>query len=149
MKSLPAYIYIYVSAGAHTIGRSTCGSVQHRLYNYKGTGKPDPSIKPEYLNFLRRKCRWESEYVDLDATTPKKFDVQYYRNLQKKMGLLQTDQMLYSDSRTSPLVNGLALQNDLFSYQFAAAMVKLGNIQDYLSDENGEIRHNCNYVNPY
>lgn len=135
--------------GAHTIGRSTCGSLQHRLYNYKGTGKPDPTINPQYLNYLRRKCRWTSEYVDLDANSPKKFDVQYFKNIQHKMGLLQTDQMLYFDSRTSPLVNALSSQPEVFKHQFAAAMVKLGNIQDYLSDENGEIRVNCNSVNKY
>lgn len=135
-----------ILTGAHTIGRSTCGSLQNRLFNYKGTGKPDPSINPKYLNFLRRKCRWDSEYVELDAVTPKAFDVQYYRNLEKKMGLLSTDQMLYIDSRTAPLVTALTSQSSLFHHQFATSMVKLGNIQDY-DDDGGEIRVNCNYVN--
>lgn len=78
--------------------------------------------------------------------TPKAFDVQYYRNLEKKMGLLSTDQMLYSDSRTAPLVTALTSQSSLFHHQFATSMVKLGNIQDY-DDDGGEIRVNCNYVN--
>ncbi|XP_071920771.1 peroxidase 7-like [Coffea arabica] len=134
-------------SGAHTIGRSTCGSLQFRLFNYMGTGKPDPTINPKYLNFLRRKCRWASEYVDLDATTPKTFDVQYFKNVQNKMGLLRTDQILYSDSRTAPLVNALASQTHVFHHQFAASMVKLGNVQDYLSADDGEIRVNCNCVN--
>lgn len=138
---------LVVLSGAHTIGRSTCGSLQNRLFNYKGTGKSDPSINPKYLNFLRRKCRWASEYVELDAVTPKAFDAQYYKNLEKKMGLLSTDQMLYSDSRTAPLVTALTLQSSVFRHQFAASMVKLGNIQDY-DDDDGEIRVNCNCVNP-
>ncbi|KAL3833833.1 hypothetical protein ACJIZ3_008569 [Penstemon smallii] len=138
---------LVVLSGAHTIGRSTCGSLQDRLFNYKGTRKPDPSIDPKYLNFLRRKCRWASEYVNLDAVTPKAFDVQYYKNLQKKMGLHSTDQLLYSDSRTAPLVSAFASQAGVFKHQFAVSMVKLGNIQDYNSDEDGEIRLNCNYVN--
>lgn len=138
---------LVVLSGAHTIGRSTCGSLQYRLFNYKGTGKPDPTIDPKYLNFLRRKCRWASEYVELDAVTPKAFDVQYYKNLQKKMGLLSTDQLLYSDSRTAPIVNAFASQSGVFHHQFAASMVKLGNIQDYLADQDSEIRLNCNYVN--
>ncbi|KAL2524693.1 Peroxidase 7 [Abeliophyllum distichum] len=136
---------LVVLSGAHTIGRSTCGSLQNRLFNYKGTGKADPSINPKYLNFLRRKCRWASEYVELDAVTPKAFDVQYYKNLEKKMGLLLTDQMLYFDSRTAPLVTALTSQSSVFHHQFAASMVKLGNIQDY--DDDGEIRLNCNRVN--
>ncbi|XP_073136490.1 peroxidase 7 [Henckelia pumila] len=139
---------LVVLSGAHTIGRSTCDAIQYRLFNYKGTHKPDPSINPKYLNFLRRKCRWASEYVDFDPVTPHTFDVQYYKNLQVKMGLLSTDQLLYSDSRTAPLVSTLASESSIFSHQFAASMVKLGNIQDYLADdEHGEIRHNCNYVN--
>ncbi|XP_059633685.1 peroxidase 7 [Cornus florida] len=138
---------LVVLSGSHTIGRSTCGSVQYRLYNFNGTGKPDPSIDVQYLNFLRRKCRWASEYVELDATTPKKFDNVYYTNLQKKMGLLSTDQMLYSDSRTSPLVAAMASQPSIFQSQFAVSMVKLGNIQDLSSEDEGEIRVNCNYKN--
>ncbi|XP_073301851.1 peroxidase 7 [Primulina huaijiensis] len=138
---------LVVLSGAHSIGRCNCDAIQYRLFNYKGTGKPDPSMDPKYLNFLRRKCRWASEHVELDAVTPHKFDVQYYKNLQKKMGILSTDQLLYSDSRTAPLVSTLASQSSAFNHQFAASMVKLGNIQDYLADENGEIRHNCNHVN--
>lgn len=134
------------TVGAHTIGRSTCGSIQNRLFNYKGTNKPDPSIDPQYLNYLQRKCRWASEYIDLDGTTPKKFDNMFYKNLQKKRGLLSTDQYLYSDSRTAPLVTALASQPDLFMYQFSVAMAKLGNVQ-VLTNEEGEVRKNCNYVN--
>ncbi|XP_047308034.1 peroxidase 7-like [Impatiens glandulifera] len=133
-------------SGAHTIGKSACGAVQHRLYNYKGTGKPDPTIAPKYLNYLRRKCRWASEGVDLDATTPKTFDNVYYTNLQKKMGLLSTDQGLYYDSRTSHLVTAMASQPHVFQHQFAASMVKLGNIIDYDNDE-GEVRLKCSSVN--
>nr|GEU77637.1 peroxidase 7-like [Tanacetum cinerariifolium] len=138
---------LVVLSGAHTIGRSTCESVQYRLYNYKGTKKPDPSIDPQYLNYLRRKCRWASENVYLDATTPKTFDVQYYQNLKKKMGLLSTDQLLYSDSRTKPIADALSFESSLFSNQFSVSMVKLANILDYKSQDHGEIRTHCNRVN--
>ena len=133
--------------GAHTIGMTTCSAIQHRLYDFRGTGKPDPSISPKYLNFLRRKCRWASEYVDLDATTPRTFDAVYYKNLQHNMGLLATDQMLVSDSRTSDLVATLASNPSIFYTQFALSMEKLGNTQ-VLTGEDGEIRVNCNFVNP-
>nr|XP_043639600.1 peroxidase 7-like [Erigeron canadensis] len=138
---------LVVLSGAHTIGRSTCESVQHRLYDYKGTKKPDPSIDPQYLNYLRRKCRWATENVYLDATTPNTFDVQYYHNLKKKMGLLSTDQLLYSDSRTKPITEALTFQSSLFSNQFSVSMVKLANILDAKSQDNGEIRTHCNRVN--
>ncbi|XP_030941486.1 peroxidase 7-like [Quercus lobata] len=135
-----------ILSGAHTIGRATCGSIQDRLFNYSGTGKPDPSLDAQYLNYLKRKCRWSSDYVDLDATTPKTFDSEYYSNLPKKMGLLSTDEKLYTDPRTAPLVNALAYQPSLFFYQFGVSMAKLGNVQCLLGNE-GEIRTNCNFVN--
>ncbi|MFS7954323.1 putative peroxidase [Helianthus anomalus] len=138
---------LVVLSGAHTIGRSTCESVQHRLYNYKGTKKPDPSINPVYLNYLRKKCRSTSGNVFLDATTPKAFDIQYFRNLKKKMGLLSTDQSLYSDLRTKPFVNALFNESSLFFNQFSVSMVKLANILDAKSQDKGEIRINCNRVN--
>jgi peroxidase len=52
--------------GAQTIGRASYGSIQQRVFNYSGTGKPDPSIDGKYLNFLKRKCKWASNLVDLD-----------------------------------------------------------------------------------
>ncbi|CAN4083652.1 unnamed protein product [Withania somnifera] len=137
---------LVVLSGAHTIGRTTCESLQYRLYNYNGTWKADSRLDNRYLNYLERKCRWASEYVDLDAVTPKKFDVQYYKNLQKGMGLLLTDQLLYTDPRTAPIVTALATQPDVFESMFAASMVKLGNIQDYLRN-GGEVRVNCACAN--
>ncbi|KAL1320978.1 hypothetical protein HN51_065701 [Arachis hypogaea] len=140
---------LVVLSGSHTIGRSSCGSIQYRLYNYQGTGKPDPTIDPKYLNFLQRKCRWASEYVDLDATTPNKFDNNYYINLSKRMGLLYTDQLLYSDPRTSPLVSALASTPSIFQHQFAVSMSKFGVIDVLTAQDEGEIRTNCNFVNAY
>ncbi|XP_022137453.1 peroxidase 7 [Momordica charantia] len=139
---------LVVLSGAHTIGRATCGAIQSRLYNYSATGKADPSLSPKYLNFLRRKCRWASDYVDLDATTPKKFDSAYYSNLPKKMGLLSTDSALYTDPRTAPIVKALAYQPDIFRHQFAVSMAKLGNVQVLTDLFEGEIRTNCSCRNP-
>ncbi|TKY72648.1 Peroxidase 7 [Spatholobus suberectus] len=140
---------LVVLSGAHTIGRTSCGSIQNRLYNYQGTGKPDPILHPKYVNFLQRKCRWAAEYVDLDATTPKTFDNVYYINLKKKMGLLSTDQLLYSDPRTSPLVSALTAAHSVFEHQFAVSMGKLGIVDVLTGQDEGEIRTNCNFVNAY
>ncbi|XP_023768939.2 peroxidase 7 [Lactuca sativa] len=140
---------LVVLSGAHTIGKTTCESVQHRLYDYKGTKKPDPSLDPKYLNYLRRKCRWASENVNLDGETPNTFDTQYYQNLKKNMGLLSTDQFLYHDSRTKPVANGLSFEPTLFKNQFGVSMVKLSSILDLSSQDDGEIRVDCKYVNKY
>ncbi|KAL6196866.1 hypothetical protein ACLB2K_032479 [Fragaria x ananassa] len=135
-------------SGAHTIGRSTCFAFKQRLANFNGTRKPDPSLNSMYLNFfLKRNCRKDSNFVFLDAITPKTFDTQYYTNLHKKLGLLSTDQLLKSDVRTSPFVDALGSQPSLFESQFAASMVKLGNVQVLTRPNEGEIRVNCNFVN--
>ncbi|KAL2473611.1 Peroxidase 7 [Forsythia ovata] len=138
---------LVVLSGSHTIGRSTCSSIQQRFSNFNGTGKPDQSIDFNYLNSLKRQCKLDTNFVNLDGTTPRTFDVAYYTNLEKKMGLLSTDQLLHSDSRTSPIVDALASQAQLFTSQFAVSMVKLGNVQVLTGKTQGEIRRNCNFVN--
>ncbi|KAJ0084661.1 hypothetical protein Patl1_30021 [Pistacia atlantica] len=55
-------------SGAHTFGSARCIVFSHRLYNFSGTGKPDPSLDPKYLRSLRG----------------------------RNFGLLQTDQELFS-----------------------------------------------------
>ncbi|XP_074555683.1 peroxidase 7 [Curcuma longa] len=138
---------LVVLSGAHTIGKATCGAIQHRLYNYGGVaGKSDPSIDSRYVNYLKRKCRRASTEVDFDPTTPTKFDNEYYRNLKRHMGLLATDQLLASDSRTESLVEGLASQEGVFKHQFAKSMKKLAETLMLEGDE-GEVRINCNLVN--
>ncbi|KAL4308896.1 hypothetical protein GQ457_01G045880 [Hibiscus cannabinus] len=144
---------LVVLSGAHTIGRTSCTAIQQRVYQgLNGTsGMPNPPIDDRYLDYLQRKCKCASdEYVDLDATTPTTFDSQFYANLEKKMGLLSSDQSLYSDSRTSPIVNALIQTPSLFRHQFAVSMVRLANIQVLSGPhEAGEIRTNCNFVNSY
>ncbi|KAK6931974.1 hem peroxidase [Dillenia turbinata] len=107
----------------------------------------DPCINPRYLNYLKRKCRWASEYMELDATTPQKLDSVYFTNLEHGMGLLSTEQLLNSDSRTSPLISMLASQTEIFMQQFAASMVKLGTVQVLTGSDEGEVRTSCSCVN--
>ncbi|KAJ3682953.1 hypothetical protein LUZ60_013180 [Juncus effusus] len=133
-------------SGAHTIGRATCQTFKQRLGNYQGTNQPDPTINGKYLNYLTRKCQDDSVYTDLDATTPNIFDNAYYKNLQSNMGLLETDQKLFVDSRTGPVVKALANQGNLFSTQFAVAMIKLSKTNVLTGDE-GEVRLKCSAVN--
>ncbi|MED6193766.1 hypothetical protein PIB30_022554 [Stylosanthes scabra] len=134
-------------SGSHTIGRSTCHSFMDRLYNFNGTGKPDPSLNVYYLKLLRKRCKTELNLVYLDAITPRTFDTTYYTNLMRRVGLLATDQSLFSDVRTAPFVEAFATQPFLFNSQFAVSMVKLGNVGILTGSSQGEIRVNCNYVN--
>lgn len=145
-------IDLVLLSGAHTIGRSACASIQHRLY-LNGTDASGVPIDDHYLDFLQRKCKCGSDgslqYVDLDATTPTSFDSQFYQNLEKNKGLLYTDQILYSDSRTRPIVDTLIRSPSVFRHQFSVSMVNLGNIQVLTGEHEGEIRTNCNFVNTY
>lgn len=86
--------------------------------------------------------------VHLDVITPRTFDNVYFTNLKRKVGLLSTDQSLFSDARTAPFVEAFATQPFLFTSQFAVSMVKLGNVHVLTTPNEGEIRANCNYVNP-
>ncbi|ESW21149.1 hypothetical protein PHAVU_005G046000 [Phaseolus vulgaris] len=134
-------------SGSHTIGRSTCSSVMNRIYNFNGTRKPDPSLNVYFLKLLRKRCKTELDLVHLDVITPRTFDTTYYSNLKRKVGLLSTDQSLFSDARTAPFVEAFATQPFLFTSQFSVSMVKLGNVQVLTRPNEGEIRVNCNHVN--
>ncbi|BBH01355.1 Peroxidase superfamily protein [Prunus dulcis] len=131
------------------IGRSSCGSVQHRLYNFSGTGKPDPSLDPQYLNYLERKCRWASDYVDLDAATPHKLTLDITPICRRRWDFCPQNQLLYSDPRTSPLIKAFAYQPSVFYHQFGVSMAKFRNVQVLTEKNEGEIRTNCNFVNSY
>ncbi|KAM6574956.1 hypothetical protein CsatA_023283 [Cannabis sativa] len=142
-------------SGAHTIGRSSCESLQHRLFNYSQNQPLDGTINSKFADYLQRKCRWSTDhYVQLDSQTPSKFDNEYFFNIKyRKTGVLSTDQLLASDSRTSYIVETLA-NNDgsyTFNQQFQKSMKKLGNVQVLTGRNQGEIRANCNFVNsaPY
>ncbi|CAN8290551.1 unnamed protein product [Cochlearia groenlandica] len=141
---------LVVLSGAHTIGKANCGTIQSRLYNFNATYGSDPSIDPKFADYLRRKCRWASENVDLDAVTPVVFDNQYYINLQEHKGVLTTDQELVKDPRTAPLVKVLAQKgsNQIFKQQFSASMAKLVNVGVITGEDRiGEIRKVCSKSN--
>ncbi|KAL2937245.1 Peroxidase 7 [Bienertia sinuspersici] len=137
---------LVVLSGAHTIGRSSCGAIMDRLHNYHGSGEPDSSIDLSYLSFLRRKCKNETQYVDLDPTTPFTFDNNYYVNLEKNMGLLYSDQVLTRDHRTAQYVDMFANGGADFNNLFSSSMVKLGNVLGD-SQDDGEVRLLCSRTN--
>ncbi|KAH9309989.1 hypothetical protein KI387_037900, partial [Taxus chinensis] len=117
-------------SGAHTIGFSHCNGFLDRLYNYHKTSKPDPSMDPKLLKALRMSCPPMGGNIDIlspfDVNTPFKFDNMYYKNLQLKMGLLGTDQVLMGDPRTQSLVQFYGKYITSFFQDFSSAMDKLG-----------------------
>uniref|UniRef100_A0ACD5YIR3 Uncharacterized protein n=1 Tax=Avena sativa TaxID=4498 RepID=A0ACD5YIR3_AVESA len=118
--------------GAHTFGRAQCQFTQQNCT----AGQKRGSL------------------VNLDVVTPDVFDNKYYGILLKGRAQLPSDQVMMSDpvaaATTAPIVRRFSgSQKDLFK-NFAASMVKMGNISP-LTGRDGEIRKSCRRVNkkPY
>lgn len=136
-------------SGAHSIGISHCSSFSGRLYPTQ-----DPTMDPKFANFLKRVCprpianatTTRNPLVSLDSITPNALDNQFYVGLKANRGLLTTDQELMSSPLTSKMVANNARFGDVWAKKFAAAMVKMGNIE-VLTGTKGEIRNKCRFVN--
>jgi peroxidase len=82
----------------------------------------------------------------LDTVTSTVFDINYYKNLQAKKGLLHSDQQLFNNGSADSQVNTYASNSNKFFSDFTAAMINMGNISP-LTGSNGEIRLNCRKTN--
>lgn len=138
---------LVVLSGAHTIGFAHCKHFVGRLYDYKGTKQPDPSIDPRLLKALKMSCPHVGGNSDIvapfDVTTPFLFDHAYYANLESKLGLLASDQGLFLDPRTKPLIQSFGQDKSKFFQAFAAAMDKMGSIGVKRGSRHGEKRKDC------
>ncbi|XP_072974549.1 peroxidase A2-like [Typha angustifolia] len=138
-------------SGAHTFGRAQCRLFVNRLYNFSGTGSPDPSLNTTYLATLQQSCPQGGDGTvlnNLDPSSPDTFDNGYYTNLESNSGLLQSDQELLSTTgaSTASIVNSYASSQTTFFQNFAQSMINMGNISP-LTGSSGEIRSNCRMVN--
>ncbi|XP_004497889.1 peroxidase A2-like [Cicer arietinum] len=138
-------------SGAHTFGRARCQLFSQRLFNFSGSGSPDPTLNSTYLATLQQNCPQNgngSTLNNFDPSTPDTFDNNYFSNLLINMGLLQTDQELLSTngSSTISIVNNFANNQTAFFNQFAQSMINMGNISP-LTGNQGEIRIDCKKVN--
>ncbi|CAN6309222.1 unnamed protein product [Urochloa humidicola] len=135
-------------SAAHSVGLAHCSKFSNRLYNYQAGQPTDPTLNPKYARFLEGKCPdgGPDNLVLLDQASPAQLDNQYYRNLQDGGGLLGSDEVLYTDNRTRPMVNALANSTDAFYKAFADAIVRLGRV-GVKSGRRGNIRKQCNVFN--
>lgn len=142
---------IEVWLGAHTFGRSQCQFFSQRLFDFNGTGNPDPTLNTTYLSSLQQNCPQNGNGAtlnDLDLSTPDTFDNDYFTNLLIHKGLLQTDQELFSTdgASTISIVNNFANNQSAFFEAFAQSMINMGNISP-LTGTQGQIRTDCKKVN--
>ncbi|KAK9286533.1 hypothetical protein L1049_014931 [Liquidambar formosana] len=141
---------VVVLSGAHTIGYAQCFTFRRRLFNFKESGKPDPTLNSLLLSNLQSTCpntdQTNSKLAPLDSVSTYRFDNVYYKNLMNNMGLLESDQALTGDPKTVAMVNSYSKYPNLFSNDFAASMVKLGYV-GILTGKDGQIREKCGSVN--
>lgn len=135
-------------SGSHSIGKGRCFSIVFRLYNQSGSGLPDPAIEPQYREKLDKLCPLGGDgnvTGDLDAT-PEIFDNQYYKDLVRGRGFLNSDQTLTSMPQTRKYVEIFSKDEKGFFKAFVEGMIKMGDLQ---SGKPGEIRKNCRFVNSH
>ncbi|KAL5557085.1 hypothetical protein UlMin_039321 [Ulmus minor] len=141
---------VVVLSGAHTIGFAQCFTFKPRLYDFGGSGNPDPALDVSLLQNLQGVCPNQADsdtkLVALDPPSSARFDNSYFRNLVNNSGLLQSDQALMGDNTTASLVITYSKWPYQFSMDFGASMAKMANI-GVLTGQDGEIRKNCRVVN--
>ncbi|MCO5559455.1 hypothetical protein L7F22_013055 [Adiantum nelumboides] len=138
--------------GAHTTGFAHCGFFSDRLFDFRGTGSPDPTMNPALVTRLRGVCpdpasgSASDPSVALDQGTRDSFDTSYYTQLRNGNGILQIDQELTGDARTAPLVAQFTSATAFFP-AFVRSITVMGDL-NLKTAANGEIRRNCRRVNP-
>jgi peroxidase len=138
---------VVVLSGAHTIGQIRCTNFADRYDPAANSPFPDAAFGQELYNFCTRNGA-APDFATLnlktfmDLQSPNMFDTSYYVNLIIGRGVMTSDQDLYNDPRTQPLVTAFASNRTMFFESFIASMLKLGR-QGVLSGDNGVIRQQC------
>ncbi|CAI9092125.1 OLC1v1027294C1 [Oldenlandia corymbosa var. corymbosa] len=134
-------------SGGHTLGFSHCSSFEARLHNFSAMHDVDPSLNVEFALNLKQKCpkihrdKNAGQLLDSTAST---FDNDYFKRIVVGKGVFSSDQALYNDFRTRWIVESFARDQTSFFKEFAASMVRMGNVGVV---EHGEVRAKCNVVN--
>ncbi|OEL28030.1 hypothetical protein BAE44_0010949 [Dichanthelium oligosanthes] len=103
---------IKLSTG-HTVGFAHCSTFTGRI---RGLSVPDPTER----ELGSAAAQWCPAGVDprvavtMHMGTPRVFDNQYFQDLRDGMGLLASDQLLYTDPRSRPTVDALAQSSIAF-----------------------------------
>ncbi|XP_047329569.1 peroxidase 43-like [Impatiens glandulifera] len=144
-------------SAAHTIGTTACFFITSRLYSFGGRAdQSDPAINRNFLFQLKSQCPNNGDVnhrIPLDRTTGQIFDDQILRNIRDGFAVIGSDARLNDDIATKAILNmyvggrGISkAKASFFAKEFAAAMVKMGQI-GVKTGFNGEIRRKCNSFN--
>ncbi|KAI7749348.1 hypothetical protein M8C21_032954, partial [Ambrosia artemisiifolia] len=128
-------------SGSHTIGQARCIRFRGRIYN-------NPlRIDAAFNSSLSAVCpptppNGDSNRQPLDLVTPNTFDNNYFRNLVNSRGLLISDQVLFNGDSADSIVTEYVDNPATFNADFAAAMVKMSEIE-VVTGSSGIIRTVC------
>uniref|UniRef100_A0A803KVE8 Peroxidase n=1 Tax=Chenopodium quinoa TaxID=63459 RepID=A0A803KVE8_CHEQI len=140
---------IVILLGCHTVGVSSCGFFQDRLY--QGTTQFDPIMDPTLRKQLMPICPKgttanNSTFLDQNSQSSNIVDNSFFVQILEQRGILPIDQSLARDPKTVSFVKQFAQSASLFNSKLASAMVKLQAL-DVLTGSQGEIRKTCNRFN--
>ncbi|KAI4339552.1 hypothetical protein MLD38_024483 [Melastoma candidum] len=137
-------------SGAHTVGFSHCSSLAKDIYNFSSSAATDPRYNARFAEGLRSACRNYKKDPTLavfnDIMTPGKFDNEYFKNLERGLGVLGTDRGMAGDERTKGFVEMYAKDQDLWFKDFGNAMLKVS-LMGIKAGRAGEIRRRCDVSN--
>ncbi|EEE54081.1 hypothetical protein OsJ_00811 [Oryza sativa Japonica Group] len=131
-------------SGAHTVGWARCSTFRTHIYN-------DTGVNATFASQLRTKScpttGGDGNLAPLELQAPNTFDNAYFTDLLSRRVLLRSDQELFGsgagNGTTDAFVRAYAANATTFAADFAAAMVRLGNLSP-LTGKNGEIKHHRN-----
>ncbi|CAN1271360.1 Peroxidase 52 [Linum perenne] len=108
----------------------------------------DTNIDAAFATTRRGNCPQAGAGANLAPldNTPTQFDNRYYQDLVARRGLLHSDQELFNNGTQDALVRTYSTNAATFASDFAAAMIRMGNLSP-LTGANGEIRRNCRRPN--
>lgn len=139
------FFHEHYCSGAHTIGLVRCNFFRARIYN-------ETNIDPSFATSMQAVCPFDSgddNFSPLDSKTPTTFDNAYYQNLVNLKGLVHSDQQLFVNGSglTDSQVITYSRNMGRFKKDFAEAMLKMSLLSP-LTGSDGQIRTNCNRINP-
>ncbi|GMN27056.1 hypothetical protein TIFTF001_001515 [Ficus carica] len=126
-------------SGAHTLGVARCSSFKNRV-------AADPDVDSNFAKTMAKTCSAGDNAEQTFDATRNDFDNLYFNALQRKAGLLTSDQTLFSSPRTRATVNAYALNQAMFFFDFLQAFRKMGSL-DLKDSSTGEVRANCRSIN--
>ncbi|KAL0642950.1 hypothetical protein Bca4012_041240 [Brassica carinata] len=140
--------------GAHSMGKTHCSHIVNRLYNFKNTGKPDPTMNTTLVSELRTRCPPRTKkgqtdplvYLNPDSGSSNRFSNSYYSRVLSHNAVLGVDQQLIYNGDSMEITQEFDASFEDFRKSFALAMSRMGSI-NVLTGKAGEIRRDCRVTN--